>query len=304
MQKKTTKAITTPSCLAVTWFVKTHLWRQARTCCKRVSHFVKSSHFLCKCAVPELLTVTLAGPSPALLNRLQRGGQAKLSAALGARCLDKPGGLVAQLKLGQRGLASSLRCWEIPCVLQCRWPLRGASGGGGGWRWWPRPPLSGSCGVTYYGGNGGWGGKVNGNEAAHELLPAWGFIRKAKALNYWPCVIARSTGTQLHHKYSTRALHSAHSYIRSSWHWQCNCDFKMHIFVPYSRSAGRQQPNWDLWAWRATLQKKSRISVAITRPKMELVSKGTSPPWAQGSNVECNQFLLQNTLRIKHTFRV
>lgn len=52
--------------------------------------------------------MTLAGPSPALLNRL-RGGQAELSAALGAHCLDKPGGLEAQLKLGQRGLASSLR---------------------------------------------------------------------------------------------------------------------------------------------------------------------------------------------------
>ena len=86
-----------------------------------MSHFVNSSDFLFKCAVPELLTVTLAGPSPALLNRLQGGGQAKLSAALGAHCLDKPGGLVAQLKLGQRGLASSLRWREIPCVLQrCR----------------------------------------------------------------------------------------------------------------------------------------------------------------------------------------
>lgn len=94
----------------------------ASTCCKGVSHFVNSSHFLCKCAVLELLTVTLAGPGPALLNRLQRGGKAKLSAALGAHCLDKPGGLVAQLKLGQRGLASSLRWREIPCVLQRCWP--------------------------------------------------------------------------------------------------------------------------------------------------------------------------------------
>ena len=77
--------------------------------CEQVSHYVNSSHILCKCAVPELLTVTLAGPCLALLNRLQGGGQAKLSAVLGAHCLDKPGGLVAQLKLGQRGLASSLR---------------------------------------------------------------------------------------------------------------------------------------------------------------------------------------------------
>lgn len=45
--------------------------------------------------------MTLAGPSPALLNRLQRGGKAKLLAALGAHCLDKPGGLVAQLKFGK-----------------------------------------------------------------------------------------------------------------------------------------------------------------------------------------------------------
>lgn len=75
----------------------------------QASHFVNSSHFLCKRVVPELLTVTLAGRSPALLNGLKGGGQAKLSAALGAHCLDKPGGLVVQLKLGQRGLASSLR---------------------------------------------------------------------------------------------------------------------------------------------------------------------------------------------------
>lgn len=66
--------------------------------------------------------MTLAGPSPALLNRLHGGGQANLSAAVGAHCLDKPGGLVAQLKLGQRGLASSLRWQEIPCVLQHCWP--------------------------------------------------------------------------------------------------------------------------------------------------------------------------------------
>lgn len=88
------------------------LWgfiRSSLAASKQASHFVYSSHFLCKCAVPELLTVTLAGPSPALLNRLQGGGQAELSAALGAHCLDKPGGLEAQLKLGQRGLASSLR---------------------------------------------------------------------------------------------------------------------------------------------------------------------------------------------------
>ena len=118
------------SCHSVCW--DTFVAASAHTCCKRVSHFVNSSHFLCKCAVPELLTVTLAGPSPALLNRLQGGGQAKLSAALGAHCLDKPGGLVAQLKLGQRGLASSLRWWEIPCVLQrCR-PQRGERGRGGG----------------------------------------------------------------------------------------------------------------------------------------------------------------------------
>lgn len=104
------------------------------TCSTQVSHFVNSSHFLCKCVVLELLTVTLAGPSPALLNRLQGGGQAKLSAALGAHCLDKPGGLVAQLKLGQRGLASSLRWREIPCVLQrCR-PQRETRGGRGRWR--------------------------------------------------------------------------------------------------------------------------------------------------------------------------
>lgn len=127
------------------------------------------------------------------LTRLRRGGQAKLSAALGAHCLDKPGGLVAQLKLGQRGLASSLRCWEIPCVLQRGWPLRGASGGGGGWRWGPRPPRVGAAGWHIKEGDGEWGGKVKGNEAVHELLPAWGFIRKAKALNYWPCVVARST---------------------------------------------------------------------------------------------------------------
>lgn len=76
----------------------------------------------------------------------------------------------------------------------------------------------------------------------------------------------------------------------------------MHKFVPYSKSAGTKEPNWDHWSWRATLQNKSRISVAITRSKMELVNKGTSPWWVQSSNVECNQFLLQNTLRMKHTF--
>lgn len=112
---------------------------------KRASHFANSSHFLCKCAVPELLTVTLAGPSPALLNRLQGGGQARLSAALGARCVDKPGGLEAQLKLGQRGLASSVRWWEIPRVLHCCRPQRHEKErggrqrkrrtGGGGERW-------------------------------------------------------------------------------------------------------------------------------------------------------------------------
>lgn len=78
--------------------------------------------------------MTLAGPRPALLNRLRGGGQAQLSAALGAHCLDKPGGLEAQLKLGQRGLASSLRWREIPRVLQCCWPQRHEKeeeGGGG-----------------------------------------------------------------------------------------------------------------------------------------------------------------------------
>lgn len=87
------------------------LWRlicsSQRARCEQASHFVNSSHILC--VVAELLTVTLAGPSPALLSRLQGGGQAQLSAALGAHCSDKPGGLEAQLKLGQRGLASPLR---------------------------------------------------------------------------------------------------------------------------------------------------------------------------------------------------
>lgn len=60
--------------------------------------------------------MTLAGPSPALLNRLQGGGQARLSAALGAHCVDKPGGLEAQLKLGAKRI--SLFCEverDSPC---------------------------------------------------------------------------------------------------------------------------------------------------------------------------------------------
>lgn len=101
---------------------------QATTTKKR--HFANSSRFLLKRAVPELLTVTPAGPGPALLNGLRGGGQAKLSAVRGAQRVDKPGGLVAQLKLGQRGLASSPRWQEIPCVLQrCRTQRRERGGG-------------------------------------------------------------------------------------------------------------------------------------------------------------------------------
>ncbi|MEQ2181340.1 hypothetical protein GOODEAATRI_010546 [Goodea atripinnis] len=103
------QAVTTQSRLAVIWFVETLLWQLAEACLQQASHFVNRSHFLCKRVVPELLTVTLAETSPALLNGVKGGGQAKLSAALGAHCLDKPAGLVAQLKLGQRGLASSRR---------------------------------------------------------------------------------------------------------------------------------------------------------------------------------------------------
>ena len=34
---------------------------------------------------------------------------------------------------------------------------------------------------------------MKGNEAIHKFLPACGFIREAKAHNYWPGVTVRST---------------------------------------------------------------------------------------------------------------